>query len=75
MKTLAQSSRRTSSKKAAVSAVDVPRGGSDMHGQGVLLIAMGGGGLVLVGGILFGSIHGLVDRYEFEGDSLHATMK
>jgi hypothetical protein len=41
----------------------------------VLLIAMGGGGLVLVGGILFGSIHGLVDRYEFEGDSLHATMK
>ncbi len=47
----------------------------ELRGDGNVLFSVGGLTLGLVGGTLYGAIHGHVDRYEFEGDSLHVTMK
>ena len=55
----------------AIGDMTVPRGG-DMRGLGVVFAAIGGGGLGAIGGTIYGAIHGMVDRYEFEPESLKA---
>ena len=46
-----------------------PHGG-DMRGLGVAMAAIGGAGLGAIGGTIYGAVHGMVDRFEFEPDSL-----
>ena len=55
----------------AIGDMTVPRGG-DMRGLGVVLAAMGGAGLGAIGGTIYGAVHGMVDRFEFEPESSKA---
>lgn len=54
---------------AGVGAVSTPHGG-DMRGLGVALSALGWGCLGAVGGTIYGVSHGIVNYYEFLGDSV-----
>ena len=55
----------------AIGEMTVPRGG-DMRGLGVAFAAIGGAGLGAIGGTIYGAVHGMVDRFEFEPESLKA---
>ena len=53
----------------AIGDMTLPRG-DGMRGLGVAVAALGGAGLGAIGGTIYGAIHGMVDRFEFEPESL-----
>ena len=43
---------------------------SELRGVGVGLAAVGGAGLGALGGTIYGAVHGIINRYEFQADTL-----
>ena len=54
---------------AGIGEIATPRGG-DMRALGVAIFAVGGAGIGVVGGTIYGASHGIVNCYEFKADSL-----
>ncbi len=52
----------------AVGGISIPRGGD--RGLGVLLFALAGAGVGILSGTIYGSIRGMVERYEFQAYSV-----
>ena len=57
---------------AGIGEIATPRGG-DMRALGVALYALGGAGIGVVGGTIYGASHGIVNCYEFKVDSLSTS--